>query len=30
MFDLLKRILTGQNHFSSGGLMMMIIGGISV
>lgn len=30
MFELLKRILTGQNQFASGGLLLMIIGGISV
>jgi mitochondrial chaperone BCS1 len=30
MVELLKRILTGQNQFASGGLLLMIIGGISV
>jgi len=30
MFDLLKRVLTGQNQFASGGPLLMIIGGISV
>lgn len=30
MFELLKRALTGQNQFASGGLLLMIIGGISV
>lgn len=30
MLELLKRILTGQNQFASGGLLLMIIGGISV
>ena len=30
MFELLKRILAGQNQFASGGLLLMIIGGISV
>ena len=30
MLELLKRILTGQNQFASGGLVLMIIGGISV
>jgi chaperone BCS1 len=30
MFELLKRILTGQNQFASGGLLLMIIGGTSV
>src|ERR1700751_5224511 len=30
MLDLLQRILTGQNQFASGGLLLMIIGGISV
>src|ERR1700740_3451077 len=30
MFELLKRLLTGQNQFASGGLLLMIIGGISV
>jgi chaperone BCS1 len=30
MFELLKRVLTGQNQFASGGLLLMIIGGISV
>jgi mitochondrial chaperone BCS1 len=30
MFDFLKRALTGQNQFASGGLFLMIIGGISV
>src|SRR5215470_5399295 len=30
MLELLKQILTGQNQFASGGLLLMIIGGISV
>lgn len=30
MLELLKRIVTGQNQFASGGLLLMIIGGISV
>jgi mitochondrial chaperone BCS1 len=30
MLELLRRILTGQNQFASGGLLLMIIGGISV
>lgn len=30
MFELLKRMLTGQSQFASGGLLLMIIGGISV
>jgi mitochondrial chaperone BCS1 len=30
MFELLKKILAGQNQFASGGLLLMIIGGISV
>jgi chaperone BCS1 len=30
MLELLKRMLTGQNQFASGGLLLMIIGGISV
>ena len=30
MLELLKRLLTGQNQFASGGLLLMIIGGISV
>jgi len=30
MFDLLKKIVTGQNQFASGGLLLMIIGGLSV
>jgi mitochondrial chaperone BCS1 len=30
MVDLLKQMLTGQNQFASGGLLLMIIGGISV
>src|SRR5262249_36984259 len=30
MFELLKRALAGQNQFASGGLLLMIIGGISV
>lgn len=30
MFELLKGVLSGQNQFASGGLMLMIIGGISV
>jgi len=28
MFELLKEVLTGQNQFASGGLLLMIIGGI--
>jgi mitochondrial chaperone BCS1 len=30
MLELLKSIFTGQNHFASGGLLLMIIGGLSV
>lgn len=30
MFKLLKSMLTGSNQFASGGLMLMIIGGVSV
>jgi mitochondrial chaperone BCS1 len=30
MFELLKGMLTGQNAFASGGLLLMIIGGLSV
>jgi mitochondrial chaperone BCS1 len=30
MFEFLKRMLAGQNQFASGGLLLMIIGGISV
>jgi mitochondrial chaperone BCS1 len=30
MLDFLKRMLTGQNQFASGGLLLMIIGGLSV
>jgi len=30
MFELLKRMLAGQNQFASGGLLLMIIGGVSV
>jgi chaperone BCS1 len=30
MFELLKRMVTGQNQFASGGLLLMIIGGLSV
>ena len=30
MLELLKRILTGQNQFASGGLLLMLIGGLSV
>src|SRR5215475_3129093 len=30
MVELLKQMLTGQNQFASGGLLLMIIGGISV
>ena len=30
MVDLLKSVLTGQNQFASGGLLLMIIGGVSV
>lgn len=30
MLDLLKGMLTGQNAFASGGLLLMIIGGVSV
>ena len=30
MFQLLRHALTGQNQFASGGLLLMIIGGISV
>ena len=30
MFELLKKILTGQNQIASGGLLLMVIGGLSV
>ncbi len=30
MLEILKRMLAGQNQFASGGLLLMIIGGISV
>src|SRR5437763_13853346 len=30
MFEILKSMLTGQNAFASGGLLLMIIGGLSV
>jgi len=30
MLELLKRILTGQNQFASGGLLLMVIGGLGV
>ena len=30
MLELLKGMLTGQNAFASGGLLLMIIGGLSV
>jgi mitochondrial chaperone BCS1 len=30
MFEMLKKALTGQNQFASGGLLLMIVGGISV
>lgn len=30
MHDLLRNILSGQNQFASGGLLLMIIGGVSV
>ncbi len=30
MLDFLKRVLAGQNQFASGGLLLMIIGGLSV
>jgi chaperone BCS1 len=30
MLEILKRMLTGQNQFASGGLLLMIIGGLSV
>jgi mitochondrial chaperone BCS1 len=30
MFDLLKKILSGSNEFASGGLLLMVIGGLSV
>jgi chaperone BCS1 len=30
MLDLLKSVFTGQNQFASGGLLLMIIGGLSV
>ena len=30
MLDLLKHMLTGQNQFASGGLLLMIVGGLSV
>ena len=30
MLELLKTMLTGQNQFASGGLLLMLIGGLSV
>jgi chaperone BCS1 len=30
MFQLLKHVLTGQNQFASGGLLLMIVGGVSI
>src|SRR5258708_2124017 len=30
MFDFLKHILSGQNQFASGGLLLMIVGGLGV
>ena len=30
MFELLKHVLSGQNQFASGGLLLMIVGGIGV
>jgi chaperone BCS1 len=30
MHDFFKNIVTGQNQFASGGLLLMIIGGVSV
>src|ERR1700730_5833487 len=30
MLDLLKSMLTGQNAFASGGLLLMVVGGLSV
>lgn len=30
MFDLFKNMFTGQNQFASGGLLLMIVGGLSV
>jgi len=30
MLELLKKMLTGQNQFASGGLLLMLIGGLSV
>jgi mitochondrial chaperone BCS1 len=30
MFDFLKHILTGENQFASGGLLLMLVGGIGV
>ncbi len=30
MLELLKRLLGGQNQFASGGLLLMLIGGVSV
>ncbi|HEY2364639.1 MAG TPA: AAA family ATPase [Candidatus Angelobacter sp.] len=30
MFQILKNVLTGHNEFASGGLLLMIIGGVSV
>ena len=30
MFEFLKKMLTGSNEFAAGGLMLMIIGGLSV
>jgi mitochondrial chaperone BCS1 len=30
MFELLKHVLSGQNQFASGGLLLMMVGGIGV
>lgn len=30
MFEILKNMLTGHSQFASGGLLLMIIGGLSV
>ncbi|HEV2992608.1 MAG TPA: AAA family ATPase, partial [Candidatus Angelobacter sp.] len=30
MFEMLKNLLSGHNEFASGGLLLMIIGGLSV
>jgi hypothetical protein len=30
MIELLKRIFAGQNQFASGGLLLMLVGGVSV